>query len=123
MTETKPALQPELLDAFDRMVAGVPGVERRGATTPYVALNGNTYAMISRAGSIGLRLPADDLGAFLAAYNARPFEGVPGFVTKEYAAIPPSLLGDTRTLQTWFKLSYAYASRLPPKLTALGRFA
>ena len=58
-----------------------------------------------------------DLQAFLSTYGARPFESVPGLATRDYAAIPTDMLGDTRTLQIWFKLAHGYVSRMPPNPT------
>ena len=117
MTTSGPKTNPAVLAAFDTMIAGVKGVERKGATMPYVSINGNMYGMISKADIIGIRLSPDDLEAFLGTHNAKPFEGVPGFVSKGYAAVPQAMLGDARALQNWFKLSHAFASKLKPKPT------
>jgi hypothetical protein len=108
---------PELLAVFDTMIAGVKGVERKGATMPYVSINGNMYAMISKAGRIGLRLEAKDRETFFATFGDSPFEGAPGFVNKDYVAIPPGMYADRKLLQTWFKIGHAAASRLKPKPT------
>jgi hypothetical protein len=108
---------PELLAVFDTMIAGVKGVERKGATMPYVSINGNMYAMISKAGRIGLRLDEKDRETFFATFGDSPFEGAPGFINKDYAAIPTKMYGNSKLLQTWFKISHAAASRLMPKPT------
>jgi hypothetical protein len=117
MAKSPVETDPEALAGFDLMIAAVPGVARKGATMPYVSVNGNMYAMISKANVIGIRLDGNDLATFLAAYGAGPFEGIPGFVNKEYAAVPRSLVGDVRSLHNWFRISHAYALRLPPKAT------
>jgi TfoX/Sxy family transcriptional regulator of competence genes len=107
---------PAVLAAFDTMIEGVKGAERKGATMPYCSINGNMYAMINKANVIGLRLDDNDLQAFLLS-GAKPFEGIPGFVNKGYAAIPQAMLADKKALQTWFRLSHNYASKLKPKPT------
>ena len=117
MTTATNKTDPAVLAAFDTMISGVKGVERKGATMPYCSINGNMYAMISKADIIGIRLSENDLKAFFLVGGA-PFEGVPGFVSKEYGAIPKPMLADAKLLQTWFRLSFAYASRLKPKPTA-----
>jgi hypothetical protein len=116
VSATKTETDPEVLAAFETMIAGVKGVERKGATMPYVSINGNMYAMISKANVIGLRLSDSDMAAFMLS-GGTPFEGVPGFVNKDYAAVPRTMFADTKSLQTWFRLSYNYASRLKPKPT------
>ncbi len=107
---------PAVLAAFDAMIAAVKGVERKGATMPYCAINGNMVAMISKADVIGIRLSEADLKAF-EFVGGTPFEGTPGYISKEYAAVPKTLLADSKALQTWFRLSYNYASKLKPKPT------
>lgn len=113
----KSAYDPAVLAVFDTMVAGVAGVERKGATMPYVSINGNMYAMINKLGVIGLRLAAKDLATFNSTYGPSPYEGVPGFVSKEYVTIRDAMQADPKTLQVWFRLSHGFASRLPPKPT------
>jgi len=116
MAKADNTTDPKVLAAFDAMIAAVPGVERKGAAMPYVSINGNMYAMISKADVIGIRLGKDDLAMFMAA-GGLPFEGTPGFVNKEYGGVPASMLSDTRTLRKWFEASHAYASGLKPKST------
>jgi hypothetical protein len=116
MAKAENATDPKVLAAFDAMLAGVPGVERKGASMPYASINGNMYAMISKANVIGIRLSNDELAAFMAA-GGELFEGTPGFINKEYGGVPGAMLGDTKALRKWFKASHAYASGLKPKKT------
>jgi TfoX/Sxy family transcriptional regulator of competence genes len=108
---------PAVLSAFDAMIAGVAGVERKGAAMPYASVNGNMFAMVSKADVIGLRLDKDDMVAFVAANGESPFEGTLGFVSADYVAIPKAMLADSRALKRWFKLSHAHAVTLKPKKT------
>ena len=117
MTKAVNKTDPTVLAVFDLMISGVKGVERKGATMPYVSINGNMYGMISKADIIGIRLSEEDLQAFMLSGGA-PFEGVPGFVSKEYGAVPRSMFTDSKQLQMWFRLSHNYASKLPVKPTA-----
>jgi hypothetical protein len=116
MAKREVTVDPKVLAAFDAMIAGVPGVERKGAAMPYLSVNGNMYAMISKANVVGLRLSKDDLAAFMAA-GGEPFEGTPGFISKEYGGVPATMLGDSKALKRWFGLSHAYAGTLKPKKT------
>ncbi len=103
---------PKVLAAFDLMIAGVDEVERRGATFPYVAVNGNMCATISKAGTIGIRLSDSDMKSFLAI-GGTPFEAVPGIPLKSFGAIPPSMYGDRLQIQTWFRRAHGYTETLP----------
>lgn len=108
---------PAVVAAFDRMIAGVPGVARKGDTLPYVSINGNMYAAISKADVIGLRLGEADLAEFLNAHGTQLFEGAPGHFLKDYAAVPAPMLEHTEFLQSWFRRSHAFAATLKPKKT------
>ena len=116
MTKAVNKTDPAVLAAFDLMISGVKGVERKGATMPYVSINGNMYGMISKADVIGIRLSDENLTAFMLS-GGTPFEGVPGFVSKEYGAVPRAMFTDTKTLQMWFRLSHNHAAKLKPKPT------
>ena len=116
MTDSVNKTDPAVLAAFDLMIAGVKGVERKGATMPHVSVNGHMYGMISKADVIGIRLSDEDLTAFMLA-GGTPFEGIPGFVSKEYGAVPRSMFSDVKTLQMWFRLSHNNAAKLKPKQT------
>jgi hypothetical protein len=116
MPKAESTTDPKVLAAFEAMIAAVPGVERKGAAMPYVSVNGNMYAMISKTNVIGIRLGKDDLAAFMAA-GGQPFEGTPGFINTEYGGVPASMLSNSRMLGKWFKASHAFASGLKPKKT------
>jgi len=117
MAKADATVDPKVLAAFDAMISGVSGVERKGAAMPYLSVNGNMCAMISKANVIGLRFGKDDLAAFMAA-GGELFEGTPGFINKEYGGVPAAMLGDIKALKRWFKLSHAYAGTLKPKKTS-----
>jgi TfoX/Sxy family transcriptional regulator of competence genes len=99
------------------MIACVPGVELKGDQNPYVSINGNMFASMSKLDRIGLRLAKGDLAEFLGTYKTGLHEGYPGFLLKEYAAIPESLYDDVETLQAWFRKAHAHAAALKPKVT------
>lgn len=120
MAKADPQIDPKVLAAFDAMIGAVSGVERKGAAMPYVSMNGNMYAMVSKTGVIGLRLGKDELAAFIAA-GGQPYEGTPGFINKEYGGVPAAMLDDTKTLRRWFKASHAFASGLKPKKPPVSR--
>lgn len=117
MPKAKNKTDPIVLAAYDRMIAGVSGVERKGATMPYTSINGNMYSSISKANVIGIRLSKPDLATFLETRSTTLYEGVPGHFMKEYGAVPSQMLDDTDDLQAWFRKSHDYAIGLKPKKT------
>lgn len=56
---------------YDKALAAVPGVERKGDTVPYTSLNGQMFSYLSNAGVMALRLPEKDREAFLKKYATR----------------------------------------------------
>lgn len=101
--------------AYDRLIASVPGVERKGATLPYTSINGNMFSFVD-AGGLALRLSPEDRAAFIAEFDARLHEAH-GHIMKEYVTVPRTVIEDTDTLARWFRASWTYASALKRKPT------
>jgi hypothetical protein len=115
MAAKKKSDAPEaVVSAYEKMVATVPEAERKGATHPYTAINGNMYSYVHPSGRVALRLPEDERNKFLEKYKSTLFEAY-GIVQKEYVTVPDALLGRTKELQPYFAKSFAYAKSLKPK--------
>jgi hypothetical protein len=122
---TKPAASQdpaygEKLAQYERVVAAVPGLERKGAANPYTAVGGHMSSYLHPRGEVALRLPAHLREQFLAEHRTTLFEAY-GVVQKEYVAVPAALLADTRALTPYFLESYAYVASLKPKPAAKKR--
>lgn len=104
------------LALYEKVVATLPDVERKGASMPYTSHGGHMFSFITSDGVVALRLPAEALRTFLAKYRTRLCEQH-GAVMKEYAAVPATLLRKTAELAVWLAQSHAYVAGLPPKAT------
>ena len=111
-----PSAPLDRVEAYDRVVAGVPDVERKGATMPYTSVNGNMFSYLDASGSMALRLSGADRAAFIEQFAASLHEAY-GIVQKEYVTVPGDLLDDTEGLLPWFRASHAYALTLKAKPT------
>ena len=115
----KPAFTPipaEILEQYERLVATIPGVPRKGATVPYTSVNGNMFSYLSKEGTLALRLPTGARDEFLVTYETT-LTSAYGVVQKEYVDVPAWLFADTKQLTPWFESSYAYVGQLKPKPT------
>jgi len=112
----KGAVPSDKLELYEKLVATIPGVERKGATVPYTSLNGHMFSYLSKEGKLELRLPAGDRETFLKKYKAKLCVAY-GKVQPEYVEVPDSLLSSTRELKKYFDCSYAYVASLKPKAT------
>ena len=111
----KKSIPAEKIALYEKLVAALPGVERKGADNPYTSLNGNMFSLLlSPDGRLALRLPKDEREQFLKKYKTGLFEAY-GAVMKEYVAVPDELLTKTKELQKYFALSHAYAKTLKAK--------
>jgi TfoX/Sxy family transcriptional regulator of competence genes len=111
----KSPIPPEKIALYEKLVAGIPEIERKGADNPYTAVNGNMFSLLlSPEGRLALRLPAAERASFLRKHNTKLFEAY-GAVMKEYVAVPDALLKKTKELQKYLTVSYAYAKTLKPK--------
>jgi hypothetical protein len=101
---------------YDRIIASVPGVARKGKSVPYTAVNGHMFSFLDPSGTLVLRLPATERGAFMAAHGATLHEAH-GTVMKEYVTVPERLFADAAALAPQFITSHAYVAALKPKPT------
>jgi hypothetical protein len=107
----------EKIAQYEKLVATLPGVERKGADNPYTSLNGNMFSLLhSPEGRLALRLPEDEREKFLKKYSTKLFEAY-GAVMREYVAVPDALLAKPGELQKYFAISHTYVKTLKPKLT------
>jgi hypothetical protein len=113
--EKKSPIPAEKVALYEKAVATLPGVERKGAANRFTSLNGNMFSLLSAVTeSMAVRLPKEEREAFLKEYQSKLFE-VYGAVMKEYVTVPDALLKNTKELQKYMALSYEYAKTLKPK--------
>jgi TfoX/Sxy family transcriptional regulator of competence genes len=104
----------EKLALYEKLVATNPDVPRKGDTMPYTSLNGNMFTLLTKEGTLILRLDPETQAAFIKKYNSKlPVQY--GAVMREYVEVPDTLLTKTRELKNYFDLSYAYAQSLKAK--------
>jgi hypothetical protein len=101
---------------YEAVLATIPAIERKGATMPYTAVNGNMFSLLTPDGTMALRLPEGERESFLEKHDTALVEQY-GVVMKEYVRVPPALLHNTRALAKYLALSYEYACSLKAKPT------
>jgi hypothetical protein len=107
-------IPPDKLAQFEKLVATLPDVERKGAGVPYTSHNGHMFTYLDAAGTLALRLPKADREAFLEKYHTKLVETY-GIVQKEYVSVPETLLANTDELAPYFAASFEYVKTLKPK--------
>ena len=117
MPKAKTAEVPaDKLALYEKLVATLPDVERKGATVPYTAVNGHMFSYLGKTGTLALRLPSGPREEFLKKYRTTLCKQY-GIVQKEYVEVPDALLKKTSELKEFFAISFAYVSSLKPKPT------
>ena len=48
MPKPTAAVPPDRLELYERLVATLPGIERKGATMPYTSVNGHMFSYLSK---------------------------------------------------------------------------
>lgn len=104
----------EKIEKYERIVSSIPGVDRKGKTTPYTSLNGHMFSFLTKEGSLGLRLESAHREEFLSSHNCDLMEQH-GRVMKEFVAVPDTI--DEDELLAWFRKSYDHTASLKPKPT------
>jgi TfoX/Sxy family transcriptional regulator of competence genes len=113
-TPRKKAAANNKVTLYDKLIATMPKVERKGAANPYSALNGNIFTLLHQSETLAIRLPEGEREKFLKKYKTSLFEAY-GAVMKEYVTVPDALLDNTKELQKYLVQSYEYAKTLKPK--------
>ena|ERR1700675_1890644 len=113
-TAKKSKIPAEKLQLYEKLIASVPKIERRGAVHPYTSLNGHMFTYLDQTGTLGMRLPEKELAAFLEKYKTTLFESY-GTVKKDWVTVPEALLKNTKELQKYLEKSYEYTKTLKPK--------
>jgi hypothetical protein len=116
----QPEVPPEKLALYDQLIATLPQVARKGATTPYTSWNGHMFSFLASDGSLCLRLPLEAREQFLKRYQNTLVQAH-GTVMKEYVAVPEDLLQQTQELAPYFAASFAYVQTLKPKAQQKGK--
>jgi TfoX/Sxy family transcriptional regulator of competence genes len=101
---------------YEKLLATIPEIERKGDANPYTALNGNMFTLLHQSKALAIRLPEGVREEFLKKYKTKLFEAY-GVVMREYVAVPDSLLPKTKELKEYLQASFKYAKSLRPKPT------
>jgi TfoX/Sxy family transcriptional regulator of competence genes len=99
---------------YEKLIATIPGLERKGDANPYTAINGNMFTLLHQSSRLAIRLPDGKREEFLKKYNTTLFEAY-GVVMKEYVAVPDAMLKNTKELKKYLEFSYEYAETLKAK--------
>jgi hypothetical protein len=110
----KSTIPLEYLEYFEKLIATNPKIERKGDVHPYTSVNGHMFTYLDQTGTMGIRLPQDELQAFLKKYKTTLFESY-GAIKKDWATVPAALLKNTKTLQRYLDVSYEHVKTLKPK--------
>jgi predicted DNA-binding protein (MmcQ/YjbR family) len=102
------------MELYEKLIATNPDIERKGDVHPYTSMNGHMFSYLDQTGTMGLRLPKDELEAFLKKYKTKLFVSY-GVVKKDWATVPDSLLKNTKELKKYLQISYQHVQTLKPK--------
>jgi hypothetical protein len=112
--KNKSNIPEEIINQYDKIIATIPKLERKGATMPYTSLNGHMFSFIDKEHRLSLRLPQKERDDFIAKYNSS-LSVQHGAVMKEYVLVPEALFSDLPTMQNFFRIGYDYVAGLKPK--------
>ena len=116
MSAKKSSIPADKSELYDKLIATHPKIERKGASMGYTSLNGHMFTLLGPSGTLALRLPEEERERFLKRYKTTLYEAY-GAVMKEYVAVPDALFKNTKELEKYLALSYAYIETLKPKPT------
>ena len=104
------------LERYDRLIATIPGLERKGASIPYTSVNGHMSSYLTETGSLVMRLSGPDRDRFLAEFGTTLHEAY-GIVQKEFVDVPDDLFAAEDRVGPWFAAGHAWVAGQRPKAT------
>jgi hypothetical protein len=113
-TAKKSTIPPEKSKLYEKLIATHPKIERKGAVHPYTSLNGHMFTYLDQTGTLGIRLPQNQVDVFLKKYKTTLFKSY-GVIKKDYVTVPDGLLKNTKELKKYVEISYEYVKTLKPK--------
>ena len=116
MNTKKVEIPTDKLESYDKLIATIPEIERKGVTNPYTSVNGHMFTHLSKEGTMGLRLPEVERDTFLEKYDTTLYEQH-GVIMKEYVSVPEDMLSNTEDMKGYLEISYRYVKSLKPKPT------
>ena len=108
------------LALYDKLLATVPSVERKGATIPYTSTDGKMFTYLSPTGDLRLRLPPEERSEFMQKYRTKPVIQH-GVLMTDWVAVPPALFARSAELKPYLEKSRAYSTQLGTKSATRGR--
>lgn len=112
----KTPVSQEKKDAYDRLLATHPEIERKGKNLLYTSVNGHMFTVFSTEAKLGIRLPRGEREAFLEKFDTTILRSY-GHNMPEYVTVPDDMLEDAETLKPYLAMSYDYVTSLKPKPT------
>jgi hypothetical protein len=113
-TAKKSQIPAEKLALYEKLIATNPNIERKGDVHPYTSHNGHMFTYLDQTGTLGIRLPPNEVEAFLKKYKSTLFVSY-GVVKKDYVTVPDALLKKTKDLKKYLDISYEYVKAFKPK--------
>ena len=115
--KTKQGPPPDKVALFNKLIATIPEIERKGDTNPYTSYNGNMFTHLTPEGTFSIRLPEKELEPFIKKYKTKLLE-IYGIVKKDFVVVPESLFKKTGELRPYLRMSFDYAKTLKVKPTS-----
>ncbi|HEY2847638.1 MAG TPA: hypothetical protein VGI80_07455, partial [Pyrinomonadaceae bacterium] len=74
MAKPTPHAPADKVELYEKLVATIPEVERKGAANPYTSVNGNMFSQLLPNGRVSLRLPEAERSQFIADHKTKNVE-------------------------------------------------
>ena len=103
----------DALEIYDKAIAALPGVTRKGAKNKYTSHQGHMFSFLD-GDRICVRLSPEDKRAFEAEHGPQEVRQY-GSVMRGYVEAPQAMMQDVAALSGLLGQGLAYVSSLKPK--------
>lgn len=116
----KCTIPADCIAAYDKLVARVPGLQRKGAKSKYTSRNGHMFSFLTQEGRLAIRLSKEEQEAFIKKHKAE-YVYQHGCMMHGYVLVPDKMFRRPASIGPYFERSHAYIGTLPPKATTKGK--
>ena len=94
---------PEV-NLYEKLIATIPKIERKGAANPYTSVNGHMFTLLRQSRTLAIRLPENKREQVLRSTKRRCLR--PTVHDGRICTVPGALLKNTKELQKHLELNY-----------------
>ena len=103
----------DILEIYDKIIASLPNITRKGKATPYTSTNGYMFTFITKEKELAMRFSHKQIEDIISQGGSEVMQH--GKLVKDFVLIPRSWLVDSTRIAELVMNSFDHTNSLKPK--------